>query len=349
MKINRLFVLAVSLMILLMALIIPTKVQADSLPFSVQTVLPDEQRDTSESYFDVVVASGKTAALTVKLKNTTNKAVKVDVKINAAQTASSGIVDYNPAKVAANLPYKLTDYLKGKTAVTIPASGTYVYKATLTMPQKTMNGLMVGGLIFSPATDDSESTQKSGVSVTNKYNYVIAVIARDTDRTWSPSMTLGAATIKQTNYQNTVAVPITNTSGTFLNQLHVETTAVNQTTGKKYHRTASDMQMAPNSTFDYAVNLPKKAQAGQYKVQTKAYFVKNASGKYQDASGTHYQYMKMSATTVTLTAKKAKAMTNKLKVTKVGTPWYVYAIIGAFVVLMLVIVGLVILLLRRKK
>ncbi|WP_261805982.1 DUF916 domain-containing protein [Lapidilactobacillus luobeiensis] len=349
MKKNRSFILPLAFAVLLMVLMIPTKVQAAGLPFSVSPQLPSEQREKTSSYFDVIVGTGQQTRLVVQLKNETDQTVKVKASVATAQTNDSGQVAYGiKQKTDTTLKYQLPDLVKGPATVTLPANETVAYTATLTMPTQHFAGLVAGAFIFSPVTAQTTEAQK-GLAIKNEFRYAITVIARDVDQVWLPQLKLGAAQIRQDESQNTIAVPLNNVSATFLNQLHVETKAVNTTTGKKYQRTVSKMQMAPNSHFYYRLKLPTDPDAGKYRVETKAYYVRDSQGHYQATDGQRYRYQETSSNTVTLTQARKRQLQSKIKQAQGGTPWFVYAIGIGFGVLILIILILVIILLRLRR
>lgn len=257
MKRFRLLTLSALAASLLMALMIPMKVQADSLPFSVSPIQSKAQRDPKESYYDVIVAAGKTMPIQAKLVNSTNKPVKVNVKVTAAQTNDGGTLDYTLGqKRDATLKHDLADALRGPKTVTLPAKGTLTYTATLHMPA--VDGLMVGALTFSPANQPSSTAKTGRMTIVNKFQYQIVVVTRNTNRTWQPKLQLQKVQIRQDQYRNSIAIPVHNPSGTFLNQLRIEASAENTSTGKHYKRTQKDMQMAPNSHFTTAWRFRKK-------------------------------------------------------------------------------------------
>ncbi|WP_461225477.1 DUF916 domain-containing protein [Lacticaseibacillus suihuaensis] len=322
-------------------------VQAASLPFSVQAQTGTAQRKGAGSYFDVVVAPGKATPLNVVLKNTTAKPVKVAVRFHTAATSANGQVDYaGTSKPAATLKVALADLVTGAHSVTIPAKGQVTYKATLTMPKTALDGLIAGALTFSPAK--ATKAQGSGLAIVNRYSYSIAVVARNTDRTFTPKLTAGRTTIATVAGAKTATLTLANTSATFLNQLAVTTTVKNLTTGKTTKRQATGMQMAPNSQFGFQLALPG-GQAGRYKVTTAAYYVEDAKGAYVGPKGQRYRYRLTNGQTVTLTAKAAAAQAKATAAQRGGWPWFVYAAIAVFALLLVVIALLVVLLLRRRK
>ena len=349
MKKIRLLLFSTAAVLLLILLMIPAKVQADGLPFSVSPVMPSVQRQRSENYFDVLVKNGKSVKLQVRLTNRTTHALKVDVHINAGQTSDNGTVDYSLKQTKdATLGSDIADLLIGPKSVTIPAKHTGTYTAVLSMPERGVAGLVSGGLIFSPATDKTDNAQ-SGIAIRNRYQYIVAVVARSKNQIWQPKLRIQRAQIRQDRYQNTLAIPLHNVSATFLNQLRVQCTVVNLTTGKKLHRTTSSMQMAPNSHFFFRMHLPTKRPAGTYRVQTTAYFVQTPTGRFLAGDGKHYQYRQEKTSTVRLSATRAKQLNSRIKQAKGGTPWFIYVVIIGFALLLVVIVLLVAILLKRRR
>lgn len=326
----------------------PVKVKAAGLPFSVAPQTPSTQRIKSEGYFDVVVGAGKSTPLQVNLQNHAAHAIKVNVAINVAQTNDNGQVDYTlPQKKDATLTTDFSSLVKGKKQIQIPAKSTYHYVARLTMPTHALTGVVAGGLVFTPAT--THQNTGSGLTIHNRYTYSIAVVARQQNKTWAPKLTIAPVTVQQQAARVTLAVPLHNVASTYLNQLRVESQATNLTTGKVVKRTVSDRQMAPNSHFYYQLALPKKVVAGKYQVTTHAYYVKDQQGTYAASDGQHYRYQQQRTSQVKISQKQADRMNQRTKERQGGTPWFVYAVIIGFVVLVLIIAGLIFLLVHRKR
>lgn len=335
--------------VLMLLVLFPSQANAADVPFSVQPLESAAQRDQSESFFDVVVAPKQTTALKVRLKNATSHTVKVHATVHEAQTSDNGQVDYDlPQTKDRTLKYSLSQYLKGPSTVTVAAHRSATYRATLTMPSQQTNGLVAGALIFTPVSSTS-TTKQNKLVIKNKYNYVIAVIARSQNRTWQPRLTIGQAKVQQAQSQNSLAVPLNNVSATFLNALRVETQAINLSTHKSFQRSTGNMQMAPNSHFFYHVGLPQKVRAGRYHVTTTAYYVRDRQGQFIDKQGHRYQYRQVRTSIVTITAKQANQLRHKLTQTKGGLPWWLYALGIGFVILALISIGLLIILLKRRR
>lgn len=327
----------------------PTYVDASTNGLSVQPVTPDTQRKASESYFDVVVAPGKSTTLKIVLTNSTSHDIQVKTKVRVAETSDNGTVSYlGHQKRDKTLKHDISKYVESPKKLTIPAKGTTTYVATLKMPKKQLSGMIAGGIIISPI-NYSVKKSSGNLSIVNNYNYDIALIARNVNKTWVPKLKVQKAQVRQDDHQNTIAVPMHNVSSTYLNQLSVTAKAKNLRTGKTYKRTASEMQMAPNSHFYYRLKFPKKIPVGKYRILTHAYYVKDANGKYKNSKGTHFKYEVKKTSTVNVTKQKSHNMQKQISQDKGGTPWFVYAVLGLIAVLVLAVITLTVMLIRKRK
>ena len=325
-------------------------VAAADIGLGVQPVLPENQRDACSSYFDFIAAPNVATTLTVNLSNDSDAAITVDAVVVPAETSSNGAVSYvldtkTTFPTNANLA-KFAD--KAKQTMELPANSVTPYTVTLTMPAENLSGLVAGGIIFKP--QNQNNTESSGISVKSEYQYVISVVARNVDQTWQPELKITAADVEQVSYSNLLNVTMANPSSTFLNQLHVEETVTRKGTDETYKKTSSDMQMAPNTTFKYGVDLPDNLKAGVYAVKLTAFYVKDDAGKFTATDGQKYRYAVDYAKDVTLTAEKARTLTKKIAaVTKKTTNKIIYGVAAGVIVLVLIVIFLIIFYRRKRR
>jgi cbb3-type cytochrome oxidase subunit 3 len=329
-------------------LLVTTKVHAADTGLQIQPELPDNQRVSGESFYDLILGVGKSQTLTVNLTNATSSDMAVSADVVPAQTGSNGSVTYEAAKsVDKLLDYNMANLVADASqTVDVPANSTVKYTTTVTMPTVAYDGVIAGGLIFMPQGQGS-SSKKEGMSVSSQYRYVVALLARNEKKTWNANLEIPKANIDQRDYKNIAAITMQNTSTTYLNQLRVEATVQLQGSDKVYKKTQSSMQMAPRTSFAYGVELPDDLQGGTYDVKAVAYYVESDSGKYTDSKGQKYLYQKTYSTTVKVTNEKANELANTLKKAKGGTPWFIYAIIIG--IILLIVLLIVIFLIYRKK
>lgn len=76
--------------------------QAETLDYSVQAIIPENQTKPGLSYFDLLLSPGQQQTLQVQLENVTNRQLKIDVGLSSAVTNNAGVVDYSPTKIKAD-------------------------------------------------------------------------------------------------------------------------------------------------------------------------------------------------------------------------------------------------------
>lgn len=266
MKKKSLFLFFLGIVLLLSGL---KTVSAAEMKFSVQAVLPENQVDSSQAYFDLRMKPGQSQDLMVEMRNDTSKEVTVEVKPNTAITNQNGIVEYNDTKTQrdSSLMTAFKDITTTEKEVTVPAKSQKQVKIHIQMPEEKYNGVILGGIYFSEKDQekDRKATSK-GSQIVNKYAYVIGVKLMETDTIVQPELRLNAVQAKQINYRNVITANIQNYEPAILKDLKIE--------GKVYKKGGSellysevkeDLRMAPNSNFDFAMSLNNKPfKPGKY-------------------------------------------------------------------------------------
>lgn len=342
--------LLIALLFVVFGLSFTQPVHAASTPaLGVQPVQSTYQRDKSVSYFDLLLKPGQATPLQVKLTNSTNSAIKVNVQATTATSSDSGIVDYAGGSNTpdSTLQHKISDAVQGAKSITVPAKGSATYTATLTMPSTSFSGVMVGGLVFTPANQSNATSGKLGV--VSKYAYTVAVLARNSSEILAPKLEIGTITSGRNKLGNQIRAMVRNTSAAFAN--HIETiTTIKTPSGKTKTLRLADAQMAPNSKLYQTMALGTKVTAGNYQVTTTAYWGKSTTGTYADGHGNHYQYRTTTDKTVKITQAKADKLTKATAKVHSGMPkTYILAIVVGVILLLLIIILLIVIFTRRKK
>ncbi|HEY0222770.1 MAG TPA: DUF3324 domain-containing protein [Lactovum miscens] len=341
-----------------------SRVTADSLGFTVAPIFPSNQRATSLGYYDLILSHGETENLQVRLSNATNKSIVVDDYVSSATTAINGAITYSPTGKTADssLIYNMKDYVSLPEKTRIPSNSSVTVNISIRMPSSLFSGVMAGGLTFkqeSAATKDS----KSGVSLTNEYQYVIALLMRQNEITVDPDLHFNKVEPGQVNARNVINVNFQNTAMAFLNNMNVHATVVKKDNPNiKYSYDNANMAMAPNSNFDLPIPVSivgivsqnqysKPLQPGTYKISMTVNGQKNNSGPYSaivDGKSQTYQYQWTYDGSFIITAEQAKTLNHQDQTIKHPDYSFIYwIIIGLLVITTLVI--FFILTKRRKK
>lgn len=314
--------------------------EASELNFGVTPVLPENQTNKSESYFDITPKKGEKQILEVKLANRTAKDVVVEAMFNRATTNRNGIVEYgvNQNHQDSSLKLNIEDVVKVlDQEVTVKANSDKVVRVEISEIKEDFPGVLASGLTFKEKRTEerAEDTENQGLAIKNEFAYVVALLIHGNvlQKDIPSEVILNDVKPDQLNYRNVILANLQNTKEKYVNKVTVagQVTKKGQTKSlysiKKEH-----LQLAPNSNFDLPIPLEgQKLKAGTYEVTLN---VVSDSGEWQFKKE------------FTITAKKAKTL-NKQDVSIAAdyTMWYLIA--GGVIILLLIVV--IILLITRKK
>lgn len=310
---------------------------ASELNFAVIPQKPKNQIDMKKGYFDLKVKPGQNQELTVLLKNTTNKAVIIKPKIATTTTNNSGVVEYGPTKkkVDKTLKHNITDIITTEKKVTIKPDSTYNLKLKVSVPQESFEGSVTGGLTLEEEIKEADKESSgSGMSINNRFSYVVGFDLREDVAKIKPDLKLNKIAPSQRNYRNVISANLQNIEPTYVNQLKVDAKITKKNNEKVLYQTKKEkMQMAPNSNFDFPVELAsgESLKAGKYTLDMTAKSYKNEWHWKKD---------------FTISGDVAKELNEKDVTIEKSYMWYY--IIGGILLLLLIFI-LILLLKKRKK
>ncbi|WFA03819.1 DUF916 and DUF3324 domain-containing protein [Bacillus sp. HSf4] len=250
------------------------RASASELNFAVETVIPENQINKKLTYFNLLIEPSEKQILEIKLRNDTDKDVTVVPKIASATTNHNGVVEYGSSDVEADstLQYNMKDIVTTEEEVTIPAKGSYTLKLEVNMPDEEFDGVLAGGITLQEKDDESSdngdevSGDKSGLSIENKFAYVVAIVLQNNENKVSPELTLNDIYPDQINKRNVIKANVQNIMPMYMNQMSVNAKITEK--GKSevlYEATSESLQMAPNSNMDYPIRLNGEAlKGGEY-------------------------------------------------------------------------------------
>ncbi|MFJ7556985.1 DUF916 and DUF3324 domain-containing protein [Bacillus thuringiensis] len=263
------FLLAVAICIT----VFNVKVEAAEMKFAVTAVIPENQVDKNQTYFDLKMEPGQKQTLQVQMKNDTDKEVEVETYANTAITNNNGITDYsvvNP-EFDTTLKTPFSKIAKVQKETKIPAKSTVVVNVNIEMPTESYDGVILGGLYFKEK-EEEDKKKSEGVQIKNKYAYAIGVVLRETDAEVKPDMKLNEVKPGQVNARNVVTANLQNIKPAMLKNLSVDAKVYTEKGKDILHETKKEnLRMAPNSNFDYAISWDNKAlEPGTYRLEMKA-------------------------------------------------------------------------------
>ncbi|MEA5001902.1 MAG: DUF916 and DUF3324 domain-containing protein [Christensenella sp.] len=330
---------------LLLALIPATVYAADkseAVGFSVSANLPENQKNSGVSYFDLQMEAKQKQALSVQVFNESTEEIKVKVAAISASTNANGIIDYKTPDVGdETLKTPFSEIAEVKTPeLTIPAGKSATAVVGIEMPAEVYDGVILGGIVLTQVKEDEQTSQPSGqqaqqgVYINNEYSYVLGVKLTETDKEVLPAFVGVEAKPELLNYRVNVVHYIRNTEAAIAKNVQLDIEVYSQNEQAVVKTSTKTIDMAPNSVMPYAVMWDGEIAPGKY--------VSNVSMKLEDKEWKFELPFEVSAQTAQEINKESVEQSQ-------GIPWWVILLIVILVVLILVIVFLLAAMKRRKK
>lgn len=269
-----------STLLLLIATFLPFATTVKAAPdksYAIQAILPDNQVNKDESFFDLKVEPNKEQTLKILIANTGTKSITVTAEVNNAYTADSGVIGYdkyNTKLYKSSLP-SLTSLVEGKRKqkVTLAAGENKTVEFKVKSPSSEYAGIILGGVT---TTASVSPTKSKNINIKNQVRYVKGVVLRSKDDGVMPDMHLTSAAPKAVAGSTGIAYTMDNTAPINVNKVSLKAKITNGSQVTNY--SADNLQIAPNSQFNYFIPI-KKLSAGTYKAHIS---LKNDSGFAKD-------------------------------------------------------------------
>ncbi len=264
------FIILLSIPILLLSL--SHSVFASELNFSVSAVIPDNQVDKKQTYFDLHMEPNKKQTLEVTMRNDTKKDVIVDVNINTAMTNNNAVIDYSQTEFERDptLKVDIEDLVDYEKEVTVKANSEKTYPITIEMPAEEIRGILLGGIHFEEK--EKEKPEEERAQIENKFAYIIGLKVEMDEADVEPSLELNEIKPTQINHRNAVTANLQNTEPTIVSPLEIEAKVFKEKgTEPLFTSENENARMAPNSNFDYAISWDNQEfKSGTYRLELKA-------------------------------------------------------------------------------
>ncbi|MFC6177429.1 WxL protein peptidoglycan domain-containing protein [Companilactobacillus huachuanensis] len=269
-----------SALLLLITTLLPFTTTVKAAPdksYAIQAILPDNQINKDESYFDLKVTPNKEQTLKVLIANTGSKPITVTAEVNNAYTADSGVIgydNYNAKLYKAKLP-SLTSLVQGKRkqVVKLENGENKTVEFKVKSPSSEYAGIILGGVT---TTASVSPTKSKNINIKNQVRYVKGVVLRSKDDGVMPDMHLTSAAPKAVAGSTGIAYKLDNTAPVNVNKVSLKAKITNGSKVTNY--SADNLQFAPNSQFNYFIPI-KKLDAGTYKAHIE---LKNENGFSKD-------------------------------------------------------------------
>lgn len=258
---------------------IPLSVRAteSDVGFSVRATIPNNQIDRMKSYFDLKMKPGQKQVIKIQVFNSSSKEETIEVDVTFATTNRNGLIDYSETdrkKIDESLKIPLTELAKiDNTEIVIPAGKSKIVPITITMPKKKYDGVILGAAHFKKKLKDTnEKSSKGGVEIKNQYAYVVGIKLCETTNEVLPDLHLKYIKPTLINYRTAVVANIQNSEAVIVENMSVNAEIYKKGSTKLLYSTNKiDLNMAPNSNFDYPIDLKNDPlKSGTYRLKMKA-------------------------------------------------------------------------------
>ena len=339
-RISILAVVATLLLSLLPATVYAAD-KSETVGFSVSANLPDNQKNSNVSYFDLAMRPEQKQNLTVKVFNENADEIKVKVDVISASTNANGIIDYKTPDIRdETLQTPLSEIAEVKTPVlTISGGKSDTAIVSIEMPKEEYDGVILGGIVLTQVKEEKQAEESNqeiqqGVYINNEYSYVLGVKLTETDREVLPAFEGVEARPELLNYRVNVVHYIRNTEAAIAKDVQLDIEVYSQSEQAVVRTSKKVVDMAPNSVMPYALMWEGEIAPGKY--------VSNVSMKLEDKEWNFELPFEISA--------QAAQEINSGSVEQTqGIPWWAILLVAILVVLILVIVFLLVVMKRRKK
>lgn len=263
----------ISASLLILFFFLPMLSMAEEVNVSVKAILPDNQITKDAGYYDLKVTPGEEQVLNFQLFNNGEEDATVNLEINPAYTGDSGAFDYTrgPADRDESMAYDLSSIASVDKVVSIPKKGDAQAKISLKIPKEGFDGMILGAVRVTAAEKDEKAAEddKDGVSIKNKFAYVVAIRLRVKEEAPKGELKLKTVFASQVAGRNTVKVNLQNPIPVILDKMSYEAQIYKKGANDVLHSAKyENYRVAPNSNYNVPISWENQAfQAGTYQLK----------------------------------------------------------------------------------
>lgn len=249
-----------------------------AIEYSVNPIFPGNQKEDISGYYSLMVKPGEKQKLEVDISNLEDEPLTVELAVVNGMTTSFGNIEYNNVDNPL-LPIPLSSIASVESEVTIAPNEQKRINIDLTLPDQEFNGIILGALEIQEKMDESTMDDEGVAGVFNRVRYIIPIKLKENEEKIDLDIDLVDAKAGSLEGKNAILLNIENPKPQIIDRFYVDARVTKK--GSKdvlYKQTRKDMQMAPNSSFDYPIFLgTQPLKAGNYV----AYIAASAQGGYE--------------------------------------------------------------------
>lgn len=242
--------------------------------FSIRAVIPENQVDTKQTYFDLRMEPGSEQEVEVIINNSRDEELVAEIQLNAASTGRNGTIVYTSPDVRDDImQVSATDVATIETqSVTVPANSSKAVTVNIKMPEEAFDGVILGGIAVKGNETGEDTQAVEGVSLKNTITYVTALKLTENDREVDADFELTAVKPGLINYRTAVIATLRNTAPRIVKDMEVRAHVFRKGSDTVLRELElGEAEMAPMSTGDFVIDWADEAlRPGVYRLRMTA-------------------------------------------------------------------------------
>ena len=241
--------------------------------YSVQAILPTNQINSRVSYFDLRLEQGQSQIIEVLITNTSDEPIKLQVSVNNAATNFNGHIMYMIENVRDDsllFPMESIATVIDKQFV-LDVDESRLVKIELVMPDQTIPGVVLGGIIVrgDRVNQESKPNQDVGINLDNRVAHVIGLVISENDDYVTPNMNYLGTHPTLHGLATAVGVTLQNTEAVIMQDVSINAEVYQKNSDNLlFSASTNHANIAPNSSFDFIVDWEGNALVpGTYRLK----------------------------------------------------------------------------------
>ncbi|MBV7392068.1 DUF916 and DUF3324 domain-containing protein [Enterococcus sp. ALS3] len=247
--------------------------EEDSVDYSIQAIIPENQVNQELSYFDLRVTSGEHQTIQVQVNNFSDQAQKYSVEVNTAQTNGNMLIDYSnnqlPKDSMNQLPIsEFVDYPK---EIEIPAQKAGIISFDINVPEEAFDGILLGGIHVKKHFAENEKPADGKIK--SEYDYILGLRLSENDEAVTPNIEFSKISPANISNNAGIKVQLKNPTATTIKNVTMTGNIYSADSDKSIiSRTIENGSIAPDSVFDLfffngKTGKTKPLEAGNYRME----------------------------------------------------------------------------------
>lgn len=215
---KKLMVLCLFVLSLFVGGTIQAKADSQQVDYSILPILPANQLDRGNTFYDLKVKPGTQQTLQLQINNFSQEEQTFILEVHQATTNRNLAIDYSGETVTRSAKEKtaISKIVQLPASVTIPGGKAGVVSITLTILEEHFAGVLLAGSQVKKAP-----TQEQTSGLTTEYDYIVGLMLTESDETVAPELAFGGIAPAVITNNAGLQVHLKNTRPMYLNQVHM--------------------------------------------------------------------------------------------------------------------------------